>query len=111
MKKIFPKISFVEDLPLTDLEQTLKNNQVLRGFFCYHDVTIVILKRKGQIKTLLHELGHWFIYLVVSNPDKAHAWYDKYFTTKKIKQIGEGEKRQIVTRTERYRNVISSRET
>ncbi|GAF86085.1 unnamed protein product [marine sediment metagenome] len=104
--KLFPKIKFVNLLPLTDLELVLKNNEVLLGYFRSESCEIFVLRTKRQIRTLLHELGHWIIYVVSKkNRDKRDYWWDSRSKTIIKFKSEKWVLHQIETRKERIKNV------
>ena len=110
--KLFPTIKFVDVMPTQRIEMYLTERQVLRGLFGGRrgDYIIHVLNRKGTTITLLHELGHWLIEIILrSKSDKCHKFYDKSWKIlhKAIRicmkeySLQIWEKHQVETREER----------
>lgn len=101
--RYIPIVYFVDDIPFTDLEANLDDNDVVLGLFSHNDCSIYVLKGENQIKIMFHELGHWLIYLFTlitmaskKTDNRLHKLFDKYLTV--IRKIGERESKQIATR-------------
>jgi len=101
MRKILPKIKFVDTMPLTDLESKMNEDKVLTGCFVSSTLEIYILKGDKEIRVLIHELCHWLIQITTKS-SKIHKWFDKYFTVRSFKYTHQI-KTQLETRKDRYR--------
>lgn len=96
MKRFFPKIYFVAELPLSDHEKMLNNIMGLTiiGFYHHSQKEIYVytgprpLGFPGQFSTLLHELCHWALAIIFGITSKLHDTLDqraqKYYERKKI---------------------------
>jgi len=118
--KLFPKINYVKVLPLNEMEKTLTDRQLLRGFFGgdSKEYYIYVLKRKMSVTTLLHELTHWAIEVTTKKKkDRGEKWHNmldkytakwfkicKYFKLYSLESLSKWEKYQIETRKQRYAN-------
>ncbi len=115
MKRLFPTIKFVDDMPFHIYENDIINYEttthVQTGHICYRSNSskpfdIVVLKGEKQYKILLHELAHWLIFLLLKlRFDFLHILLDKYFTVKR--KHTEREYKQMVERRRIWREKIS----
>ena len=80
----FPNIKFVDEIPKEILSTfNLSSGQRLTGTINYRTKQIYVLRAKKDKLVLLHELGHWLIYVVFGLRRKEiHIWFDKHFSVK-----------------------------
>ncbi len=116
MKRLFPTIRFVEDLPLSVYENDIishkTTNYVQTGHIRWRTNTprpfdIIVLKGEKQYKILLHELTHWIIYLIFKlKCNFLHGLLDKYFTV--TRKHTEREHRQTAEKVRIWKERIQT---
>ena len=76
--KFFPTIEYVDEIPQSVYKELRNAHRItnLGGTYRFSTKHIMIKKNTGQtFKTLLHELGHWFI-AIFTKSYKIHTLYD-----------------------------------
>jgi hypothetical protein len=88
----WPKIKFVDKMPRWQVEQMTHSVEaqygcvdwLLRGTYNHVDNEITVLRTTTwhQLRTLLHELAHWFGGKVLrcGTDSKYHIWIDSHLT-------------------------------